>query len=115
MRLARSGARDAGIAGLRVASSIQRAIRKEVYAAEADTQAAEDRVTIELDTTERVDGPASFDTKLALPRADEPCDEDLRLVPNKTVIDLLQRGQAARGLRLPRASVPLALGRERGG
>jgi hypothetical protein len=55
------------MAGLRVASSIQRAIRKEVYAAEADTQAAEDRVTIEPDTTERVDGPASFDTKLAPP------------------------------------------------
>ena len=69
MRLARSGARDAGIAGLRVASSIQRAIRKEVYAAEADTQAAEDRVTIEPDTTERVDGPASF---LGIPWSSAP-------------------------------------------
>jgi hypothetical protein len=94
MRLARSGARDAGIAGLRVASSAQRAIRKEVYAAEADTQAAEDRVTIERGRPVRVDGPASFDTKVAPPRADEPYDEDLRLVPMKTVIDLLQRGQA---------------------
>jgi hypothetical protein len=65
MRLARSGARDAGIAGLRVASSAQRAIRKEDYAAEADTQAAEDRVTIEPGRPERVDEPASFDTKVA--------------------------------------------------
>jgi sporulation protein YlmC with PRC-barrel domain len=31
MRLARSGVREAGIAGLRVASSSQRAIRKDVY------------------------------------------------------------------------------------
>jgi hypothetical protein len=52
MRLARSGVREAGIAGLRVASSIQRAIRKEVYA-------AEDRVTIEPGRTERVDPPHS--------------------------------------------------------
>ena len=34
MRLARSGVRDAGIAGLRVASSVQRPIRKDVYDAE---------------------------------------------------------------------------------
>jgi hypothetical protein len=34
MRLAKSGAREAGIAGLRVASSVQRAIRKDVYDAE---------------------------------------------------------------------------------
>ncbi len=94
MRLARSGARDAGIAGLRVASSAQRAIRKAPYAAEADTQVAEDRVTIERGRTVRVDGPTSFDTKVAPARADEPYDEDLRLVPIKTVIDLLQRGQA---------------------
>ena len=94
MRLLWSGAREAGIAGLRVASSIQRAIRKDVYDAEAVTQVAEDQVTIEPGRTERVDGSASFDTKLAPPCADEPCDEDLRLVPIKSVIDLLQRGQA---------------------
>jgi hypothetical protein len=63
MRLARSGARDAGIASLRVASSIQRAIRKDVYDAEAVTQVAEDRGTIEPGRSERVDEPASFDTK----------------------------------------------------
>ena len=89
MRLAKSGARDADIAGLRVASCIQRAISKEVYAAEADTQAAEDRVTIEPGRTEGADGPASCDTKVAPPRADEPCDEDLRLVHMNTVIDPL--------------------------
>jgi hypothetical protein len=94
MRLARSGVREAGIAGLRVASSIQRAIRKDPYDAEAVTQVAEDGVTIEPGRTERVDGPASFDTNVAPPRADEPRDEDLRPVPIKTVIDLLQRGQA---------------------
>jgi hypothetical protein len=94
MRLARSGVREAGIAGLRVASSIQRAIRNDVYDAEAVAQVAEDRVTIEPGRTERVDGPASFDTKVAPPRADEPRDEDLQLVPIKTVIDLPQRGQA---------------------
>ena len=94
MRLLWSGAREAGIAGLRVASSIQRAIREDPYDAEAVTQVAEDQVTIEPGRTERVDGSASFDTKLAPPCADEPCDEDLRLVPIKSVIDLLQRGQA---------------------
>ena len=94
MRLARSSVREAGIAGLGVASSIQRTIRKEVYAAEADTQVAEDRGTIEPVRTERVDGPATFDIKVAAPRAGEPCDEDLRLIPIKSVIDLLQRGQA---------------------
>ena len=94
MRLARSGAREAGIAGLRVASSIQRAIRKDVYDAEADAQVAEDRVTIEPGRPERVDEPASFDTKVASPRADEPRDEDLRLVPIKSILDFLQRGQA---------------------
>jgi hypothetical protein len=61
---------------------------------EAVTQVAEDRGTVEPGSTERVDGPASFDTKVAPPCADEPCDEDLRLVPIKIVIDLLQRGQA---------------------
>jgi hypothetical protein len=90
MRLTRSGAREAGIASLRVASSIQRAIRKDVYDAEADAQVAEDRVTIEPGRSERVDEPASFDTKVGAPRADEPRDEDLRLVPIKIVIDLLQ-------------------------
>ena len=95
MRLLWSGAREAGIAGLRVASSIQRAIRKDVYDAEAVTQVAADQVTIEPGMTERVDGSASFDTKVASPCADEPCDEDLRLVPIKSVIDLLQRGKAS--------------------
>ena len=42
----------------------------------------------------RVDGSASFDTKVAPPRAGEPYDEGLRLVPIKTAVDLLQRGQA---------------------
>ncbi len=93
MRPLWSGAREAGIAGLRVASSIQRAIRNDVYDAEAVAQVAEDRVTIVPGRTERVDGPASFDIKVAPPCADEPCDDDLRLVPIKTVIDLLQRGQ----------------------
>ncbi len=90
MRLARSGARDAGIAGLRVASSIQRAIRKDCYGAEAITQVAEERVTTEPGRTERVDEPAAFDTKVAPPRAGEPCDEDLWLVPIKSAIDFLQ-------------------------
>jgi hypothetical protein len=36
--------------------------------------------------------PTSFHMKVASPRADEPCDDDPRLVPIKTVIDLLQRG-----------------------
>ena len=94
MRLLWSGAREAGIAGLRVASSIQRAIREDPCDEEAVTQVAEDQVTIEPGRTERVDGSASFDTKVAPPCADEPCDEDLRLVPIKSVIDLLQRGQA---------------------
>ena len=78
MRLARSGVREAGIAGLRVASSIQRAIRKVPYDAQAVTQVAEDRFPLEPGRTERVDGPASFDIKVAPPCADEPCDEDLR-------------------------------------
>jgi hypothetical protein len=65
MRLARSGVREAGIMGLRVASSAQREIRKDVYDAEADAQVAEDRVTIEPGRSERVDEPASFDTKVA--------------------------------------------------
>jgi sporulation protein YlmC with PRC-barrel domain len=34
MRFARSGVRETGIADLRVASSVQRPIRKDVYAAE---------------------------------------------------------------------------------
>ena len=64
------------------------------YEAETVPQVEEDRGTVEPGRTERADGPASFDIKVAPPRADEPCDEDLRLVPIKTVIDLLQRGQA---------------------
>ena len=39
---------------------------------EAITQVAEDRVTIEPGRTEKVEGPAPFDTKVAPPRADEP-------------------------------------------
>jgi hypothetical protein len=89
-----SDASKAGIAGLRVASSIQRAIREDPYDAEAVTQVAEDRITIEPGRTERVDGSASFGTKVAPPCADEPCDEDLRLIPINIVIDLQQRGQA---------------------
>ena len=61
---------------------------------EADMQVAEDRFTVEPGRTEKVDGPAPFDTKVAPPRADESRNEDLRLVPIKTVIDLLHRGQA---------------------
>jgi hypothetical protein len=58
MRLARSSVREAGIAGLGVASSIQRTIRKDPYVAEAVTQVAEEGVTIEPSRTEKVDGPA---------------------------------------------------------
>jgi hypothetical protein len=94
MRLLWSGAREAGIASLRLASSVRWVIREDPYDEEAVTQVAEDQVTIEPGRTERVDGSASFDTKVAPPCADEPCDEDLRLVPIKIVIDLLQRGQA---------------------
>jgi hypothetical protein len=61
---------------------------------EACAEVAEDRVTIEPGRTERVDRPASFDTRGAPSRADEPRDEDLQLVPTKTVIDFLQRGRA---------------------
>ena len=93
MRLLWSGAREAGIAGLRLASSVRWVIREDPYD-EAVTQVAEDQVTIEPGRTESVDGSASFDTNVAPPCADEPCDEDLRLVPIKIVIDLLQRGQA---------------------
>jgi len=95
MRLVWSGASEAGIAGIRVASSVRWAIRQDVYDAEAVTQVAEDRGTIEPVRTERVDGPATFDIKVAAPRAGEPCDEDLRLIPIKSVINLLQRGQTA--------------------
>jgi hypothetical protein len=59
MRLARSSVREAGIAGVRVASSIQRTIRKDPYDAEAVTpQVAQEGVTIEPGRTEKVDGPA---------------------------------------------------------
>jgi hypothetical protein len=95
MRLVWSGASEAGIAGIRVASSVRWAIRKDVYDAEAVTQVAEDRDTIEPIRTERVDGPATFDIKVAPPRAGEPGDEDLRLIPVKSVINLLQRGKTA--------------------
>src|SRR5215203_155457 len=54
MRLVWSGASEAGIAGLRVASSVRWAIRKDVYDAEAVTQVAEDRGTIEPVKTGRV-------------------------------------------------------------
>jgi hypothetical protein len=74
---------------LRVASSIQRAIRKNPYDAEAVTQVAEDGVIIEPGRTERVDGPASFDTNVAPPRADESLDDEMRLVSIETAIDLL--------------------------
>ena len=94
MRLLWSGAREAGIAGLRLASSVRWVICEDPYDEEAVTQVAEDRITIEPGRTERVDGSASFGTKVAPPCADEPCHEDLRLVPIKIVIDLLQRGQA---------------------
>ena len=60
------GVREAGIVGLRVASSVQQAICNEVYGAEIVTQVAEDRSIIESDRTERVDGSAAFDTKVAL-------------------------------------------------
>jgi sporulation protein YlmC with PRC-barrel domain len=39
---------------------------------EAVVEVTEDRVTIEPDRTEKVDGLAPFDTKVAPPRADEP-------------------------------------------
>jgi sporulation protein YlmC with PRC-barrel domain len=39
---------------------------------EAVTRVAEDRVTIEPGRTEKVDGPAPFDTKVAPSRANEP-------------------------------------------
>jgi hypothetical protein len=46
---------------------------------EALTQVAEDRVTIEAGRTEKVDGPAPFDTKVALPRANEPREDHASL------------------------------------
>lgn len=39
---------------------------------EAVTRVTEDRVTIEPGRTEKVEGPAPFDTKVAPPRADGP-------------------------------------------
>jgi hypothetical protein len=56
---------------------------------EAVFEVAEDRFTIEPGRTEKLDGPAPFDTKVAPPRANEPRDDEVRLVPMKTVIDLL--------------------------
>jgi hypothetical protein len=56
---------------------------------EACVEVAEDRFTIELGRTEKVEGPVPFDTKVAPPRADEPRDDEVRLVSIKTVIDLL--------------------------
>ena len=67
MRLLWSGASEAGIADLSVASSVRWAIRKDVYDAEAVTQVAEDRITIEPGRTEKVDRPASFHMKVASP------------------------------------------------
>jgi hypothetical protein len=46
VRLARSGAREADIAGLAVASSIQWAIRKDVYDAEGQQKASVETVYI---------------------------------------------------------------------
>jgi sporulation protein YlmC with PRC-barrel domain len=43
---------------------------------EAVTQVTEDRVTIEPERTEKVDGPGPFDTKVAPPPTDEPPDAD---------------------------------------
>jgi hypothetical protein len=62
MRLARNGAREAEMPY--GCSSVQRAIRKDVYDAEAVTQAAEDQVNIEPGRTQKVYGPAAFDTKV---------------------------------------------------
>jgi hypothetical protein len=56
---------------------------------EACVEVAEDRLTIEPGRTEMLKGPAPFDTKGAPPRADEPRDDEVRLVSIKTVIDLL--------------------------
>jgi sporulation protein YlmC with PRC-barrel domain len=42
---------------------------------EAVVEVAEDRVTIELGRTEKVDGPTPFDNKVAPPRADGPRDD----------------------------------------
>ena len=42
---------------------------------EAVRQVAEDRVTIEPGRTEKVDGPAPFDTKVVPPRVDGPLDD----------------------------------------
>jgi hypothetical protein len=39
---------------------------------EAVVEVTEDRVTIEPGRTEKVEGPAPFDTKVAPPRAEEP-------------------------------------------
>jgi sporulation protein YlmC with PRC-barrel domain len=41
---------------------------------EAVTEVAEDRITIEPGRTEKVEGPAPFDTKVAPPPTDEPPD-----------------------------------------
>jgi sporulation protein YlmC with PRC-barrel domain len=42
---------------------------------EAVTEVAEDRVTIEPGRTEKVEGPAPFDTRVAPPRADGPSED----------------------------------------
>ena len=42
---------------------------------EAVTQVTEDRVTIEPGRTEKVEGPAPFDTKVAPPADDRPADD----------------------------------------
>jgi sporulation protein YlmC with PRC-barrel domain len=48
---------------------------------EAVTEVTEGRVTIELGRTERVAGPAPFDSKVAPPPADDPRSEDYALLP----------------------------------
>jgi sporulation protein YlmC with PRC-barrel domain len=48
---------------------------------EAVTQVAEDRVTIEPGRTEKVEGPAPFDTKVAPPPADDRPADDYAWLP----------------------------------
>jgi sporulation protein YlmC with PRC-barrel domain len=48
---------------------------------EAVTEVAEGRVTIELGRTERVAGPAPFDSKVTPTPADDPRSEDYALLP----------------------------------
>jgi sporulation protein YlmC with PRC-barrel domain len=48
---------------------------------EAVTQVTEDRVTIEPERTQKVEGPAPFDTKVAPPPADDHRADDYALPP----------------------------------